>query len=263
MKRVSHSLALAIAVLALPAASALAQQAPPPGTPKSPFSERQQPLPAPDGRGAGPKGPESRGPDQTGPEAKGKSPHKGPEAAPPQAQAQQGPPRDRQLPDSPAKKARQLADLYATLAAAGSEEEAKPIAERIERLWLTPSSDTVGVLMERAVKAANEKKFDLASNLLDAAVDLAPDYAEAFNRRAYVNYMLSDVPRALGDLRRVLALDPNHFKAMEGLGQLLKDLGQKKAALAVFRRLKEVHPFSSGIETTVEELEREVEGQDT
>lgn len=256
MKRIRTPVpfALLAAALSLPAAQALAQQSQPPGTPKSPFSERQQPLPGPESKGAEPKGPD----------AKGKGPHRGPEAAPAPSQAQQqGPPRDRSLPDSPAKRARQLADLYATLAAAGSEEEAKPIAERIERLWLTPASDTIGVLMERAVKAANEKKFDLASNLLDAAVDLAPDYAEAFNRRAYVNYMLSDVPRALGDLRRVLALDPNHFKAMEGLGQLLKDLGQKKAALAVFRRLKEVHPFSSGIETTVEELEREVEGQDT
>ena len=255
MKRVSDPIALALiaAALALPAGPALAQQNQSPGAPKPPFSERQQPLPRPDGKGAEPKGPD----------AKGNSPHKGPEATAPQTQVQQGPPRDRSLPDSPLKRARQLADLYATLSAAGSEDEAKSVVDRIERLWLTPSSDTVGVLMERAVKAANEKKFDLASNLLDAAVDLAPDYAEAFNRRAYVNYMLSDVPRALGDLRRVLALDPNHFKAMEGLGQLLKDLGQKKAALAVFRRLKEVHPFSSGIDGTVEELEREVEGQDT
>lgn len=246
-------LALIAVALALPAAPSLAQQTQPPANPKTPFSERQQPPPAPEGRSPG----------QTGPDAKGKSPNRGPDAGPPQAQAQQGPPRDRALPDSPLKRARQLADLYATLAAAGSEEEAKPVADRIERLWLTPASDTIAVLMERAVKAANEKKFDLAFNLLDAAVDLAPDYAEAFNRRAFVNYMLSDVPRALGDLRRVLALDPNHFKAMEGLGQLLKDLGQKKAALAVFRRLKEVHPFSSGIDTAIEELEREVEGQDT
>lgn len=252
------TLAATFTVLLVAAAPSLAQQQPPPARPPSPFSERQPSAPPTDG-----KTPDAKGSDTKGPDAKGKGSDATPGAAPPQSQATPAPPRDKSLPDSPMKRARQLADLYATLAAAGSEDEAKAIAERIERLWLTPSSDTVGVLMERAVKAANEKKFDLASNLLDAAVDLAPDYAEAFNRRAYVSYRLSDVPRALGDLRRVLALDPNHFKAMDGLGHLLKDLGRKKAALAVFRRLKEVHPFSTGIDTTIEELERDAEGQDT
>ena len=230
-----------------------AQQQPPTATPRSPLAEPRQPAPAPEGHS----------PNAKAPDAKGKGTVSGPGSVRPHPEAQKASPRDRSLPDSPAKRARQLANLYASLAAAGSEEEAKPITERIERIWLTPSSDTVGVLMERAVKAANEKRFDLASNLLDAAVDLAPDYAEAFNRRAYVNFMLSDMTRALGDVRRVLALDPNHYKALEGLGQMLKDLGQRRAALAVYRRLKEVHPNAPGIDGTVEELEREVEGQDT
>jgi tetratricopeptide (TPR) repeat protein len=66
---------------------------------------------------------------------------------------------------------------------------------------------------------------------------------------------------ALGDLRRALALDPNHFKALDGLGQILREIGQKKAALKAFKQLLEVHPYWSGAQQLVDELAREVEGQ--
>jgi tetratricopeptide (TPR) repeat protein len=165
------------------------------------------------------------------------------------------------LPDTPQKRARLLQDLYAHLAAAGDAEEATKAAQAIERLWLTPGSDSVSVLMERAVNAANEKNFDLALKMLDAVVAIAPDYAEGFNRRAYVYYLKDDVGRALADLRRTLALDPNHFKALDGLAQILKELGEKKAAFDVYRKLIEVHPFWQPAEQALRELSRDVEGQ--
>jgi tetratricopeptide (TPR) repeat protein len=115
--------------------------------------------------------------------------------------------------------------------------------------------------MERSIKAMNEKKVDLALKLLDDVVELAPDFTEGWNRRAYVYFVQNDIERALGDLRRTLALDPHHFKALDGLAQILREIGQKKAALKAFKELLEVHPYWSGAKQAVEELEREVEGQ--
>ena len=71
--------------------------------------------------------------------------------------------------------------------------------------------------MTRATQATVEKKVDLARQLFDAIVDLAPDYAEGFARRAYFHYQQNDTTSALGDLRRALALEPNHFRALDGL----------------------------------------------
>jgi tetratricopeptide (TPR) repeat protein len=92
-------------------------------------------------------------------------------------------------------------------------------------------------------------------------VEQAPDFTEGWNRRAFVHFQLNNVRMALGDLRRALALDPNHFKALDGLAQVLRDIGEKPAALEVLRRLAGVHPYWSGAEQTIVELEREVEGQ--
>ncbi|MEL7049124.1 MAG: tetratricopeptide repeat protein, partial [Pseudomonadota bacterium] len=102
---------------------------------------------------------------------------------------------------------------------------------------------------------------DLAMELLDAVVELAPDYAEGWNRRAFVNFLRDNPTGAAGDLRRVLALDPNHFKAMQGLAQILKDADQSKGALKAFRKLVEIHPFAEGAEDAIRELEIETEGQ--
>ncbi|MGH6815059.1 MAG: tetratricopeptide repeat protein [Hyphomicrobiaceae bacterium] len=166
------------------------------------------------------------------------------------------------VPDNPEDRVKLLDNLYALLATAENEQAAGEIAAAIERLWIASSgSDTVAVLMERALKAANEKKLDMALQFLDSIVDLAPDYAEGWNRRAYVFYMQHDMVRALGDLRRTLALDPSHFKALEGLGQMLREIGEKKAALAAYKRLVEVHPLASGAQKTLDELERDVSGQ--
>ena len=154
-----------------------------------------------------------------------------------------------------------LSDLYAHLAAAEDEVKAKTISRSIERLWLSSGSDTVNLLMQRAMEASHAKNNELALKLLDAAVELAPDYAEAWNRRAYVFYVENNIERSLGDLRRVLALDPNHFKALEGLANILKDIGRKKEALRAARQLYEVNPFTDGAKQLVDELAREVEGR--
>lgn len=166
-----------------------------------------------------------------------------------------------EAPDSPAVRAKLLDELYDHLAAVNSEADAQPITEAIEKLWLYSGSDTVNLLMDRSLKAVAEKRPELALQLLDAVTELAPDFAEGWNRRAYVFYTQNDYERALGDLRRVLALEPNHFKALDGLAQIFKETGNKKAALKAYKELMQINPHQAGVADAVKELSREVEGQ--
>lgn len=165
------------------------------------------------------------------------------------------------LPQTAEEKSRALNDLYAQLTAADSEEAAKKIAAQIERLWRHSGSDTANLLVSRALKVAAEKRSELALRLLDRAVAISPDYTEAFTQRAFFHFTQHNMRAAVGDLRRVLALDPNHFKAMEGLAQIWRESGNKKAAYEVTKQLLDVHPFAAGAKQSLEELKREVEGQ--
>jgi tetratricopeptide (TPR) repeat protein len=165
------------------------------------------------------------------------------------------------LPKTPTERDEVLAGLYDRLAAADDETAAKAVEESIERVWLHSGSPTVDLLFGRAMQAVGEKDFDRALQFLDYVVEQAPDFTEGWNRRAFVHFQRNEVGLALGDLRRALALDPSNYKALDGLSQVLRDIGEKKGALAVLRRLYEVHPNWPGAEKAVEELSREVEGQ--
>lgn len=165
------------------------------------------------------------------------------------------------LPKSPAERDRTLSDLYALLATADSETAAKAFAEGIERVWYHSGSPTIDLLLGRATKAVSQKNYDSALRFLDNIVEQAPDFTEGWNRRAYVHFQRNELALALGDLRRTLALDPQHFKALDGLSQVLREIGQKKASLSVMERLYDVHPHWPGLTQAIEELSREVEGQ--
>lgn len=156
----------------------------------------------------------------------------------------------------------QLRDsLYAFLATAEDEKTAKRIKGEIEKLYGQPGSDTVLLLVARATKVHGQKKPELAIRLLDAAIDLAPDFPEAYVRRSLVYHSRGDTRAALGDLRRVLALDPNHFKALLGVATLMRELGNERGALRAYERLKDVNPFSEEADKGIKALKDKVRGR--
>lgn len=154
-----------------------------------------------------------------------------------------------------------LQSLYAFLATEGDKRQGGEIGAAIEKLWRYAGSDTVNLLLDRAegFSAKNESARGLP--FADAAVDLAPDYAEAWSHRAYLHYRMENYNAALGDLRRALALDPNHFRALDAMAKILVLVGEKKAALAAYEKLLLVHPNIEGGKEALEELKKEVEGQ--
>src|SRR5215471_18972238 len=152
--------------------------------------------------------------------------------------------------------------LFGALKAAPDADTAKAIEERIWALLFVSGSDTADLLMSRVKAAFEAKELDLATELLDAIVELKPDYVEAWNRRATIYFMKKDYGRALADIRQVLAREPRHFGALSGLGLIMQELGEDKLALEMFRRALAVHPFLERIPEVVKQLTDKVEGRD-
>lgn len=165
------------------------------------------------------------------------------------------------LPDSIGDKKKLLSDLYIQLGKSPAAPDAKIVTEAIERLWMRSGSDTVDLLMARTAKLMEEKKFDIALDILDSVIELEPEYPEVWSRRAAVLFAQKRFDQSLESLRHALALDPSHYKAIEGLGLLMQELGDKESALEAFRRVLKVHPHLEDVLEAVKELSREVEGQ--
>ena len=164
-------------------------------------------------------------------------------------------------PKTPEETGKTLDNLYAYLAAEGDHRQAGEIGAAIERLWRFEGGDTVNLLIDRGEIFSSRNENEKALPFLDAAVELAPENAEAWSHRAYIEYRLNNYAAALGDLRRALAIEPNHFRALDGMAKILVLMGEKKAALEVYNQLLKVHPNIEGGEKARDELKKEVEGQ--
>jgi tetratricopeptide (TPR) repeat protein len=159
-------------------------------------------------------------------------------------------------------KTHNLDRLFEALKVAPDEESAKYVEGRIWAIWLASNSDTANLLMSRAKTATDAKDLDLAVKLLNAVIDLRPDFTEAWNRRATIYYLKKDFGRSLADIHEVLAREPRHFGALSGLGIILQELGDERHALDAFRRALAVHPRLERIPDLVKKLTEKVDGRD-
>ncbi|MGB6539934.1 MAG: tetratricopeptide repeat protein [Xanthobacteraceae bacterium] len=155
-----------------------------------------------------------------------------------------------------------LNTLFDALKVAPDAQSAKAIEERIWAVWVVSGSDTCNLLMGRARAAADEKDYDLAIKLLNAVVELKPDYIEGWNRRATIYYLKKDYAHSIADIREVLSREPRHFGALSGLGLILQEIGDDKHALEAYRRVLAIDPRQEHVAETVKSLSEKVEGRD-
>ena len=155
-----------------------------------------------------------------------------------------------------------LDKLFEALKIAPTQESAKFVENRIWALWLARGGDTGNLLMGRVKTAMDRKDFDLAIKLLNAIIDIRPDYVEAWNRRATIRFVQKDFGNALADIREVLVREPRHFGALSGLGVIMQELGDDKRALEAFRRALALHPKLEKIPDLVKKLTEKVEGRE-
>lgn len=166
------------------------------------------------------------------------------------------------LPHVAGDRTRNLDLLFKALKVAPSEPVAKAIEARIWAVWAVSRSDTTNLLMSRARAAVERKETDLALKLLDAIIVIRPDYVEAWNRRATIEFARKDYGKALADIREVLKREPRHFGALSGMALILQEIGDDAHALDVYRRVLEIYPKIERVPDIVKRLEHKVEGRD-
>lgn len=156
----------------------------------------------------------------------------------------------------------ELDRLFAQLAVAPDAAAAEPIEAAIWRRWADSGSPTVNVLMERAAAAETTGDAELALRFLEQASDLAPGFAEPWNRRASIAYQSDDYPGAIAALQETLRREPRHFGALAVLGLIYEELGQNRRALEAFRAALVIHPYHRPSLDGVRRLEPRVDGRE-
>lgn len=156
------------------------------------------------------------------------------------------------------KRAVRLDALFTRLASTDDADEGDTIVEEIWRVWLQSGRPEIDALMQNTLALLQAGEPRAAMPLLDTIVARAPDWAEGWNKRATVLYVLDEYDRSLADIDKVLALEPRHFGALAGRGLIHIANENYRAALDDYRRARAVNPFLQGAAQMIPTLERRI-----
>jgi tetratricopeptide (TPR) repeat protein len=153
-----------------------------------------------------------------------------------------------------------LNPLFERLKADIPDTEARAIERQIWQIWTEHRNPEIERLMRHGLSAMTENNSEEALDTFNTIVKHDKNFAEGWNKRATIEFVMGDYETSVADIERTLALEPRHFGALSGLGQIYLALKKKDAALKAFRAALAIDPHLEGVRQKVEELEKEVGG---
>ena len=154
-----------------------------------------------------------------------------------------------------------LGELFAQLSRAPDLQAALGIEADIWRIWLDGDDSELNELMTQGIQAMTAHRFRDAAGRFTELILASPAFAEAWNKRATVYYLMNRLEDSVRDIERTLALEPRHFGAISGMGLIFLQRGDEEGALDAFEKVLEIHPHARGARFHVERLRERLKGK--
>lgn len=150
-----------------------------------------------------------------------------------------------------------LDSLFAQLHGDPGRAEAEQLTGEIWRIWRQTGDLEAARLMSDGLRAMQNEHYHAALSVFDRLVESRPDFAEAWNRRATLYFLIGEFDHSVADIRRVLELEPRHFGALSGLGLIYMQLGEDEAAIRAFEQALDINPHLAGARANIEHIRRD------
>lgn len=134
----------------------------------------------------------------------------------------------------------------------------RQIENQIWEIWLQHSNTDVERLMQLGTESLNAQAVSDAMLIFTQLIENFPDYAEAWNKRATLNYLIGELDASEADIMKTLALEPRHFGALSGLGLVYIQRNELSKAKQAFEDLIAIHPHSSNALSNLERINEEL-----
>lgn len=153
-----------------------------------------------------------------------------------------------------------LDPLFDKLYAAQDPIEVKAAEQAIWTIWLESGSPTVDLLVGGGMQAMQAEEFGKALSFFDVVVEFAPNYAEGWNKRATLHFLMGNTRASIADIEKTLALEPRHFGALSGLATIRENEKDWEAAYQAMRRAVAANPHIQGGKDKLRQLQRRAKG---
>jgi len=149
-----------------------------------------------------------------------------------------------------------LEELFEKLQRATDLVEAAPTEELIWQIWIEHADSGIASQMRTGIAQMSVNDLPAALATFDRLVATAPDFAEAWNKRATIHYLMGNYAASEADIVKTLQLEPFHFGALSGRGLVLLSQGKYLEARNAFTRALEVHPNMPSVRANIDEINR-------
>ena len=156
---------------------------------------------------------------------------------------------------------KRLDSLFNTLGQAQDAYVLRDLERQIWSIWGALEDEKVKKEFDAGVQAMNQGRMILALRWFNRVVKKAPEFSEAWNKRATVFYMLGKLDQSISDIERTIDLEPRHFGAFSGLGLIYMKMGNNEAALEAFERVLVIHPHFGDVRDMAAELREKIKGK--
>jgi tetratricopeptide (TPR) repeat protein len=126
----------------------------------------------------------------------------------------------------------------------------------IWQVWSRSGDAKVDGLFAVGVEQMNHGQAQAAIGTFTEIIKLKPDFAEGWNKRATIYFLIGDYDKSLHDCDEVVKRNPQHWGALSGYGQIYTQLDKPEQALVYFQRALAVNPNLQQVEQMVEQLKK-------
>tara|TARA_B100001175_G_scaffold301104_1_gene293938 strand:- start:608 stop:1162 length:555 start_codon:yes stop_codon:yes gene_type:complete len=149
----------------------------------------------------------------------------------------------------------ELNNLFAQLKALNNSLEAKKVEDKIWKLWTThPSEDSLTELLAKGSEYMMQNQLTSAHNVFSKVIELDPKWAEGWNKRATVLYIMGNFELSQKDIDMVLSLEKRHFGALSGQGLVQTALQNYERAIDSYKEAHKIYPSSQSTLQMIEQL---------
>lgn len=121
-------------------------------------------------------------------------------------------------------------------------------------IWLRSGDDDIDTLMAEGAQLMEQEEYAEAVEIFDQIIARAPQFAEGYNKRATVYYLMQAYDKSIADIHRTLELNPVHFGALSGMGLCYLGLEEPRQALGWFERAVAVNPNLDSIQHYIQQI---------
>ena len=130
------------------------------------------------------------------------------------------------------------------------------VAQEIWSLWSThPTDQKLTSILDEGSRLVQDRQLNRAITVFSEAIELDPTWAEAWNKRATVLYMLGEFQKSQDDIDQVLALEQRHFGALAGQGLVNIQLKNYEKAIRSYEQAQEIYPAMRSPKIMIKQIE--------